>query len=74
MYDNLGNQWASSIPAFLVLFCVPFPFLFYRYGSDIRKKCKYSLEAAKLMETMLRRHGERVGEPNMPAKNVEHAV
>lgn len=55
MYENLGNQWASSIPAFLVLICVPFPFLFYRYGSQIRAKCKYSLEAASVMETMRQR-------------------
>ncbi|KAG9790334.1 synaptic vesicle transporter, partial [Aureobasidium melanogenum] len=29
MYDNLGDQWASSIPAFLALGCLPFPFLFH---------------------------------------------
>lgn len=30
MYDALGIHWASSIPAFLALICVPFPFLFYK--------------------------------------------
>lgn len=30
MYDRLGIHWASSIPAFLALICVPFPFLFYK--------------------------------------------
>ena len=29
MYDNLGIHWASTIPSFIALTCVPFPFLFY---------------------------------------------
>lgn len=33
MYANLGIHWASSIPAFLALMCVPFPFLFYKCRS-----------------------------------------
>jgi hypothetical protein len=46
MYKNLGTHWASSIPAFLALACVPFPFLFYHYGEPIRLKCKYAAKAA----------------------------
>jgi MFS family permease len=45
MYDSLGIHWATCVPAFLTLICVPFPFLFYKYGARIRKKCKYSAEA-----------------------------
>ncbi|KIW35707.1 uncharacterized protein PV07_02391 [Cladophialophora immunda] len=56
MYENLGNQWASSIPAFLVLGCLPFPFLFHKYGPQIRSRCKYASEAAKVLEMMRRRH------------------
>lgn len=52
MYDNLGIHWASSIPAFLALACVPFPFLFYRFGPAIRQKCKFSREAAEVMAKM----------------------
>lgn len=52
MYDNLGIHWASSIPAFLALACVPFPFLFYKYGESIRLKCKYASEAAAFLERM----------------------
>jgi hypothetical protein len=52
MYKNLGIHWASSIPAFLALACVPFPFLFYHFGSRIRKKCKYAAEAEQIMHTM----------------------
>ena len=53
MYGNLGIHWASSIPAFLALMCVPFPFLFYRYGEKIRRKCKFAREAAEEFEKMM---------------------
>jgi len=52
MYQNLGIHWASSIPAFLALACVPFPFLFYKYGRPIRMKCKYAAEAAAVLAEM----------------------
>jgi hypothetical protein len=72
MYDSLGNQWASSIPAFLVLVCLPFPFLFHKYGPQIRSKCKYSCEAAKVLEMMRRRHVVMIeGELNVPEKEAE---
>lgn len=45
MYTNLGIHWASTIPAFLALACLPFPFLFYKYGGAIRSRCKYAAEA-----------------------------
>jgi hypothetical protein len=45
-----GIHWASSIPAFLALACVPFPFLFYKYGSAIRMRCKYAAEADEFMK------------------------
>lgn len=72
MYRNLGNQWASSIPAFLVLGCLPFPFLFYKYGQQIRSKCKYASEAAKMLEMMRRRQGVMVrGEQNQPERKAQ---
>jgi len=49
MYKSLGIHWASSIPAFLALACVPFPFLFYKYGKAIRMRCKYAAESAAFM-------------------------
>lgn len=52
MYKNLGIHWASCVPAFLALACVPFPFLFYRHGESIRLRCKYAAEAAKALEEM----------------------
>jgi hypothetical protein len=72
MYEKLGNQWASSIPAFLVLGCLPFPFLFHKYGPQIRSKCKYASEAAKVLEMMRRRHVVVIGgESNGPEKVAE---
>ncbi|KAJ9481439.1 hypothetical protein VN97_g12038 [Penicillium thymicola] len=49
MYNNLGIHWASSIPAFLALACVPFPFLFYKYGPAIRKRCKFASQSDAFM-------------------------
>ncbi|OTA54163.1 MFS general substrate transporter [Hypoxylon sp. EC38] len=49
MYQNLGIHWASSIPAFLALACVPFPFLFYKYGAAVRKRCKFAAQSAAFM-------------------------
>ncbi|KAI1372288.1 MFS general substrate transporter [Hypoxylon crocopeplum] len=46
MYRDLGIHWASSIPAFLALACVPFPFLFYKYGPAIRERCKFAAQSA----------------------------
>jgi MFS family permease len=48
-YQNLGIHWASSIPAFLAAACVPFPFVFYKYGKQIRLKCKYAAQAHEVM-------------------------
>ncbi|KAI9927004.1 hypothetical protein MW887_003385 [Aspergillus wentii] len=52
MYRNLGIHWASCIPAFLAVACVPFPFIFYRYGKQIRQKCKYAAEADEFMRKL----------------------
>lgn len=52
MFHNLGIHWAACVPAFLALACVPFPFLFYKYGAKIRVKCKYAQEAAAFMKKM----------------------
>lgn len=54
MYADLGIHWASTIPAFLALACVPFPFLFYRYGPAIRRSCKYARQAEEAMDKIKR--------------------
>lgn len=53
MYNNLGIHWASSIPAFLALACVPFLFIFYRYGARVRMSCKYAREADEVVTMMM---------------------
>ncbi|KAH6652576.1 putative MFS multidrug transporter [Truncatella angustata] len=52
MYKDLGIHWASTIPAFLALICVPFPFLFYKYGPAIRQRCHYAAESEAFMRKL----------------------
>ncbi|KAI1614195.1 putative MFS transporter [Exophiala viscosa] len=52
LYKAIGIHWASSIPAFLTLLCMPFPLIMHRYGEALRMKCKYSFEAAEMMKRM----------------------
>ncbi|KAJ5724933.1 hypothetical protein N7493_006661 [Penicillium malachiteum] len=42
MYNNLGYHWATSLLAFLTLAMLPFPYLFFRYGSRIRIKSRFA--------------------------------
>ena len=53
MYDALGIHWATTVPAFAALVCVPFPFIFYKYGARIRSKCVYAAQSEAVM-TQLR--------------------
>ena len=52
MYSKLGIHWASSVPAFLAVACLPFPFLFYKYGATIRQKCKYAAQSEAFMQKL----------------------
>lgn len=58
MYDALGIHWAASLPAFLALACVPFPFLFYKYGANIREKCTYAAQAMAFMKRLQQQKDE----------------
>jgi len=42
MYHALGIQWASSLVAFLTLAMVPFPFLFFKYGKQLRQRSRFA--------------------------------
>ncbi|KAJ5945028.1 hypothetical protein N7516_005196 [Penicillium verrucosum] len=68
MYQNLGIHWASSIPAFLALACVPFPFLFYKYGPAIRTRCKFAAQS----EAFMRKIQEQVSAPPEAEEKVEY--
>ncbi|KAL8953829.1 MAG: hypothetical protein Q9222_000338 [Ikaeria aurantiellina] len=73
MYDGLGIHWASSVPAFLALVCVPFPFLLYKHGPAIRMRCKFAKEAAETME-QLRQAEDSADEMHAEVREHEHAV
>ncbi|KAG5778316.1 hypothetical protein H9Q73_008016 [Fusarium xylarioides] len=59
MYDKLGLHWASTIPAFLALVCVPFPYLFYIYGARIRTHCKFAAESDAFMQSLKQAQDQR---------------
>lgn len=42
MYDALGVRWATLLLAFVCLLMVPIPWIFYKYGAQIRKRSAYS--------------------------------
>ena len=52
MYSALGTRWASSIPAFLALACLPAPFVLYKYGAAIRRRCKFAAQAEAVMNEL----------------------
>jgi multidrug resistance protein len=68
MYSRLGIHWASSIPAFLALACLPAPFIFYKYGEAIRMKCKYSAQAYEAMMQMRKAKEETSRDDNPEGK------
>jgi hypothetical protein len=72
MYNALGIHWASSIPAFLALACVPAPFLFYKYGEAIRVKCKYAAESAEFMKMMKAQSDEREREESEAEEEISN--
>ena len=55
MFDRLGIHWASSVPAFLALACIPFPFVIYKYGPAIRSRCRYAAEAAEFRDRLVQK-------------------
>jgi MFS family permease len=69
MYTNLGIHWASTIPAFLALACVPFPFLFYKYGPAIRAKCHFAAESEAFMRRLKEQQDELDAEEDVASPN-----
>ncbi|SGZ56884.1 CIC11C00000000474 [Sungouiella intermedia] len=47
MYHRLGDQWATSLMAFISLACCLIPYLFYFYGARIRAFSKYAYSPEK---------------------------
>lgn len=72
MYNNLGIHWASTVPAFLALACVPFPFLFYKYGPAIRARCKFAAQAAAVLAAMRKSAQEaKDGQSDAPVERAQ---
>ncbi|KAI1877259.1 uncharacterized protein JN550_001331 [Neoarthrinium moseri] len=42
MYHRLGDQWASTLLAFISLACCAIPFCFWKWGARIRAHSKYA--------------------------------
>ncbi|KAB8227373.1 MFS transporter [Aspergillus alliaceus] len=42
MYERLGLHWASCLLAFLTLVMLPFPYIFYNYGPQLRKRSRFT--------------------------------
>ena len=42
MYHRLGYEWAGSLIAFIALACCAIPFVFFFYGSSIRKYSRFA--------------------------------
>jgi len=42
MYHKLGDQWATSLLAFLTLVMTPFPYIFFKYGKKIRGHSRFA--------------------------------
>ncbi|KAF3014716.1 hypothetical protein E8E14_007448 [Neopestalotiopsis sp. 37M] len=68
MYEHLGIQWGSSVPAFLALACAPMPFFFRRFGRHLRDRSRLAQEAHKTMAQMMMRGAQVVEkEPVVPS-------
>jgi hypothetical protein len=41
MYRGMGIGWATSLLGFVAVALMPVPWVFFKYGSAIRKRSKY---------------------------------
>lgn len=57
MYEGIGIHWASSVPGFVALACVPLPFVFHQYGARIRKKSRFATKADEATKALSEKKG-----------------
>jgi hypothetical protein len=71
MYEDLGTQWGTSIPAFLSLACAPMPFLFLRWGKSLRDRSKLATEARRIFGQMIEEQSpiQSAGETTLQAES-----
>ncbi|MCJ1265037.1 hypothetical protein MMC22_004912 [Lobaria immixta] len=56
LYETLGTSWATSLLGFFAIAMAPLPWVFYRFGPQLRAKSKYHL---KMMEIQSEERGNR---------------
>lgn len=44
LFDSLGINWASTLLGGIAALCVPLPWIFFKWGPQLRAKSKYSLK------------------------------
>ncbi|KAJ5592745.1 Peptidase M20 [Penicillium hordei] len=44
LFDSLGINWAGTLLGGIAVLCVPLPWIFYKWGPQLRAKSKYSLK------------------------------
>jgi hypothetical protein len=75
---NIGIHWGAAVPGFIALACFPFPILFYVYGPNVRKRCKYAAEAAKILEEMktgqVQKESSEKKDEALDAQNLEMGI
>lgn len=74
MYDRLGIHWGSSISAFLAAACLPFPWIFYKYGPAIRRHCRYAAESARQLDAMTDRMRAQSEQKTAGEKSTEQSA
>jgi hypothetical protein len=71
MYDSLGLHWAAALPGFIALACIPFTWVFWKYGAKIRAKCKYSADAERQMNALIAARMAQMNAAKDEESNVE---
>ncbi|KAJ5881115.1 uncharacterized protein N7473_012168 [Penicillium subrubescens] len=74
MYDRLGIHWGSSISAFLAAACLPFPWVFYKYGPAIRRHCRYAAESARQLDAQTDRMRAQAEQKAAGEKSTEQSA
>ncbi|WWC90732.1 uncharacterized protein L201_005669 [Kwoniella dendrophila CBS 6074] len=75
IYNKLGIRWAGTLFACLAVLFIPAPFIFYKYGSKIRRLSKAAREADDLGQSMAKQRLEiRNIEPHQNLERQNHFI
>lgn len=73
MYENVGIHWGPGISAIIAFACLPFPFIFLKYGESLRSRCKYAAEAKQMWENLYGENSKDV-DKTQDSEKVERVV